>query len=134
MICNPMGVTIPWSGNPSRHGYKFLPIEFLVVPTGIVSNCLIYHRKRVTDNKDAQWSVEYAPGTQSRESSKMIAIYLTQLSVVCGPARGKRHRMCEPTETAPSLDDDMRCSMRVKWATDEHGPHIVCVRSSLSVG
>ena len=104
-----MGVIFPWSGTPGQHGYRFLLIKFLVVPTGIVSNCLIYHRKRVTDNKDAQWSVEYASRTQSRESSKMIAIHLTQFSVVGGPARRKRCRMCEPAETAPSLDDEMRC-------------------------
>ena len=66
----------------------------------------------MTDNKDAQWSVEYAPGTQCRESridGKMIAIYLTQFSVVAGPARRKRRRVSEPTETAASLGDDMRC-------------------------
>ena len=107
-----MGVIIPWSGTPSQHLYRFLPSKFLVVPTGIVSNCLTYLKKRVTDNKDAQWSVEYAPGTKSRESridGKMIAINLTQFSVVGVSARRKRCRMCEATETAPSLDDEMRC-------------------------
>ena len=41
--------------------------------------------------------------------------------------------MRDSTEIASSLDDDMRC-LRVKRATDEHGLHMVCGRSSLSVG